>query len=393
MLAQSLDAVDAALLKTVCHEAWPESITLEFKRDLPGGTDKDKHELLKDVCALANADGGDLVFGIEESDGVAAALAPIATEASDAAKRRISQVLEAGIEPRLLGVQMLHIPVDAGYVLVVRVPASYLGPHSIRVNTSRRFVMRTGTNISDLSFDQLRSAFDRTASLGEQARRLVATRIDHLNARRTPKRVMELPLAVVHFVPISGLAGRHAPDLREMHRERFTQLIQREWSGGSRTFNLDGLVVYPGGAPDAGHLGYSLAFRNGAIEAVTVGGRPWRPRESDPARFFVWTENSAFFRSSTEAMLKVAKQEGFSGPAIFSYALMHVMGYSLAGDSLRGSYPSDREHLVAPEVWIDNLETAVADDIARPLLDTLWQGFGLERCLDYDETGVYKPRP
>jgi hypothetical protein len=392
MLAQNLDSVDLGLLDTVCRDAWPESITLEFKRDLPGSSDRDKQELLKDVCALANADGGDLVFGIEERDGVAAGIAPIATEAADAAQRRISQVLEAGAEPRIFGVQMRPIPVNGGYVLVARVPPSYLGPHSIRVNSARRFVMRTGTNISDLTFDQLRSAFDRTASLSEQARRFIAGRVEHLTARRTPKRVMELPLAVVHFVPISGLAGRHAPDLQGMYRSRFTQLIQREWSGGTRTFNLDGLVVYPGGVPEEGHLGYSIAFRNGAIEAVTVGGRPWRGRESDPVRFWVWTESSKFFRSSTAAMLNVAKQEGFSGPAIFSYALMHVTGYALAGDALRGSYPSDREHLVAPEVWIDNLETADVDEIARPLLDTLWQGFGLERCEEYDEAGVYKPR-
>jgi len=39
--------------------------------------DRDKAEFLKDVCAFANADGGDLIYGIDEEDGKASALTPI----------------------------------------------------------------------------------------------------------------------------------------------------------------------------------------------------------------------------------------------------------------------------------------------------------------------------
>ena len=59
----------------------------------------------------------------------------------------------------------------------------------------------------------------------------------------------------------------------------------------------------------------------------------------------------------------------------------------------RGYAKPDQQHLIAPEVWIEDLESASVDDFAHPLLDTLWQGFGMERCLDYDpSTGEYKPR-
>jgi hypothetical protein len=52
MLAQSLSSVSVSLLQSVCDGKWPESSTLEFKREAPGTSDRDKHELLKDVCAL-----------------------------------------------------------------------------------------------------------------------------------------------------------------------------------------------------------------------------------------------------------------------------------------------------------------------------------------------------
>lgn len=91
MLLESLDQLNADLLRKLCDDQCPESDTLDFKRDLPGGLDKDKQELLKDVCSLANTDGGDLVYGIEEKAGAAAVLKPIASELADAAKRRIFQ--------------------------------------------------------------------------------------------------------------------------------------------------------------------------------------------------------------------------------------------------------------------------------------------------------------
>ena len=98
MIATNLSNVDSALLAVVCKDRWPETDALEFKWDLPGASDKEKHELLKDVCAFGNADGGDIVFGVEERDGPAEAIAAITSEVFDAAQRRLSQILDSGIE-------------------------------------------------------------------------------------------------------------------------------------------------------------------------------------------------------------------------------------------------------------------------------------------------------
>ena len=217
MLTQSFEAVDTTLLKMVCDDAWPESSTLEFKRDAPGKADKDKLELLKDICALANSEGGDLVFGIDEVNGVAASLVPITNEPAEALTRRIIQTVESGIEPRLLGMQTKQFDIDGGYVLVLRVLPSFLGPHSFWVNSSRRFVMRTGITTIDLTFDQLRMAFDRTASLGERARTFITERNQALINNEMPKRLTPGPILAVHFVPLSGLAGKQAPDLQALY--------------------------------------------------------------------------------------------------------------------------------------------------------------------------------
>ena len=43
-----------------------ETVSLEFKREIRLSSDKDKTEFAKDVSALANTEGGFLVFGKED---------------------------------------------------------------------------------------------------------------------------------------------------------------------------------------------------------------------------------------------------------------------------------------------------------------------------------------
>ncbi|WBY06709.1 ATP-binding protein [Sphingomonas sp. 7/4-4] len=102
---------EAALLQ-LCVDRAPESLTLEFKRSLPGRSDRDRAEFLKDVSALANAAGGQLVYGVEEKDGTAAALIPTSDEVIDDIVRRLSQVLDAGIEPRLANVSFHPVSLE-----------------------------------------------------------------------------------------------------------------------------------------------------------------------------------------------------------------------------------------------------------------------------------------
>ena len=103
---------------------------------------------------------------------------------------------------------------------------------------------------------------------------------------------------------------------------------------------------------------------------------------------------SQFFRSSTDLFLSSAKRWGFAGPAVLSFAVLNVDGYELFIDVRRFSRAlSDRPHLILPETWIENIESADIDAIVRPLMDMLWQAFGMDRCLDFDaDTGTYNPR-
>lgn len=397
MLLETLERLDGEQLTRLCDDHCPESDTLDFKRDLPGSSEKDKQEVLKDVCSLANTDGGDLVYGIDEKEGFASKMAPLSGEQADAAKRRLSQVLDAGLEPRVQGIRLHHVEVEGGYVLVIRVPASFDGPHCVRSDNKRRFVMRNGTSTTDLSFDQLRAAFDRTATLAERARSLVAGRIESIIHHKTPKPMENGPLWVIHLVPIAGLTGRKTVDLATLDSRDWRQLLGSDWANGSRTFNLDGIVVYPSASTNERYYTYHHMFRTGSMEGVRLGGGVRQGQDGDPDQSIVWSlDMSKYFRNTVNSFIRLAKSYGFAGPAVLNLAVLHVGGYELRiGEAYHPFRPSvsDRPHLVLPEVWIENLDTASVDDAVRPLMDMLWQAFGCARCLDFDATtGAYSPR-
>ena len=67
----TLKDVDEKALDALVESGVAESRTLEFKQDLQVATDEQKQEFLSDVTALANTDGGDIVFGIRAEKGVA----------------------------------------------------------------------------------------------------------------------------------------------------------------------------------------------------------------------------------------------------------------------------------------------------------------------------------
>lgn len=254
--------------------------------------------------------------------------------------------------------------------------------------------MRIGTSTSDLTFDQLRAAFDRTATLAQQAKRFVEDRVEQIAPRRTPKPIQPGPISVVHLTPIAGIAGRHAVDLRAVRGGGYMPFVH-DWAAASCTFDFDGLIVHPAPQKD-GYRGYVHIFRTGAIEAAALAGGKIRVRPEAPERAIVWsTSLTNFYHSKVKLLIDAAKGWGFVGPALLSLALLDAEGYAL-GLSAFQEYSSTlqgRKHLRLPDVWIDNLDVAQIDELVQPLMDVLWQAFGEARCLDFDaDTGKYNPR-
>ena len=127
----SFDELTAAHVSHLVAGSIREDRTLEFKRDLPAETPEARREFLADATSFANAGGGDILFGIREEHGVAVAIVGCIGDA-DSAISRIESMIRDPVEPRVPGVRYRAIDLSTGWVLLLRIPASWTGPHAVR---------------------------------------------------------------------------------------------------------------------------------------------------------------------------------------------------------------------------------------------------------------------
>jgi hypothetical protein len=234
-------------------------------------------------------------------------------------------------------------------------------------------------------------AFDRTATLAEQARRFRDERIAAVAEGRTWKRVIDGPVCVTHLIPIASMARNRSLDIQALS-QRFMDFMVPGRGGASSSLNLDGLVVHPGVWPSHGDVSrYTQVFRFGALEAVLAG----IGHVESGQRYVESITASVFFREAIRKFLDQARLLGFSGPAIVGLAFLRVQAYAFPVGPVRDpdAPKCDRHHLVLPETWIEGIESVKdVDEIARPLLDVLWQSFDIEQCRLYDANGRWAPK-
>lgn len=119
-------------LQRLVDEGLEESLTLDYKASPSLSREgKNPEELCKDVSALANSAGGQLVYGVEE-DKAAGKPSKVDDGVIDAkiTKEWIEQILNSKVQPRMDGVRIDRIDMETGkFGYVISVPQSQIGPH------------------------------------------------------------------------------------------------------------------------------------------------------------------------------------------------------------------------------------------------------------------------
>lgn len=131
-------------IEDLINEKYPEDLHVEYKGKLPCNKgndpwykdqkkigDKARNEILEEVIAFANSDGGFLIIGIEETKNKP----PRADRVNylpevNALAERIKYQIRDCVEPKIPNYSVRGIECDGkGGFLIVRVERSYLGPH------------------------------------------------------------------------------------------------------------------------------------------------------------------------------------------------------------------------------------------------------------------------
>jgi hypothetical protein len=382
--------VDEEWLQSLVADQREEHEQLEFKLILPTRDDEGKKEFLKDVAAMANANGGQIVYGIRDEDGTAVEVAAAGAEIPDETERRLGQSLDSSVEPRIPGVSFQSIPLAAGgYALVVTIPRSFTGPHRVTLKNKNAFYLRTQRYVSEFSYTQLRDAFTLRGRAEDRMQAFRAERLTKVKNNDGARSVQAGCCYALHLMPLVSFSG---PTTFET--SSFREHVGAMVAGGasySDYRNLDGAVASVGTQP-TGAEKYVQLFRSGVVEVVAYAGAHHsgekiihRVRIADGIR-----------RGLPPIATRLSEME-IRGPIAIAASLLSTQGHTFPAPQDmwgEGFRTSDREDLVLPEIWVESIEAVLedVDTVVRPILDMLWQCFDQDRCDFYDATGKWAVR-
>lgn len=201
MIPRSFEDIAKSDVEALIANGVAERRTLEFKRELSGNKEKDRKEFLADVTSFANAQGGDILFGIDALKGIATAIAGLSIEDPDKEVLRWEEVLLAGVEPRLPCIRLRWIHCgEAGRVMLIRVPPSTIAPHRVIFAGSNRFFGCKSNGKIEMDTQELRDAFTASEALPTRLRALHLEAVDAALRGDLPIFLGDDPSAIVSLI-------------------------------------------------------------------------------------------------------------------------------------------------------------------------------------------------
>jgi len=375
-----LDAVTETDLQALIDHEVRESRTLDYKRDWPADRDA-RTEVAKDVCAFANALGGDLVFGMREAGGAAAELVPLRFANLDADLLTLTSALRDLLEPRVSGGLHAHpVPLDAGgHVIVLRVAPSPAAPH--RVTRDNHFYTHTSVGKEPMDLHGIRNAFAASASLSNSIRNFCDDALTRLERRLTPALGKDEALCVCHVVPVSAFSRHETHDIDSLvvAGEPLRDACRANLLAPQ--INLDGVACRPH-RNDTSRDGVQL-YRNGAVELVYAGLLFRSPLDEQKGGRSIFPEEYEIplVRRGLIAVAQTFGSLDVNPPAylmlswlVGSEARVAVTRSQNRADFIR--LPDNAGRISAPPVYLEDFG-ADPLTVLRPAFDVLWNAVGV----------------
>lgn len=221
---------------------------------------KAKNEFRNDVCSFANADGGDLIIGISEKDGLAANIKPVSIDNIDKFELELRNAL-LPIQPAVPPVDIVFIHVENGYVIVVHIEKGMLKPYiTVEDQTTFRFFVRRGNRKEPMSYSEISNDFLHAASLANEIKRFRAERISELLEDNSGM------FGVIHIIPATFTSPADLIPICDLCKAGKVKIpIQlNNYIRGRMLPNVDG-VWFPS---EDGQRDFQLlrVFNNGSVE-------------------------------------------------------------------------------------------------------------------------------
>ncbi|MCI6435894.1 MAG: ATP-binding protein [Clostridiales bacterium] len=199
---------------------YSENEYLDYKRsfsflDYPGNNpQRAEHiaEFKTDVCAFANADGGYLIYGIKERNGVASELVGVEIPNNNTDKFELERMNNLqSILPKIPSVNFRFILLDNGrYLVVILIQRDAFAPYIHLCNEKDyKIYKRVGNGKTAMSYSEMKMQFSQALSLSQEIERFRKERISYYQSIGDDSDEDYSRFILLHIIPDTFLDPSH----------------------------------------------------------------------------------------------------------------------------------------------------------------------------------------
>ena len=187
-----------------------EDLHLEYKEKFPDCNNK-KEEFLKDVSALANASGGNIIYGLREEDGVASKIVGVElADNKDDFKTRLGNLIDDTIKPAIkYHIDLIELDQKNlnKFLVILKVYESFQKPHQIRIKKNQFFYIRHDSRNVPMEIEELKQSFLRSDTLAQSSDQFRSDSVQKLCKGQSPypsAPTSDMNKLIMHIFPVNS---------------------------------------------------------------------------------------------------------------------------------------------------------------------------------------------
>jgi len=358
-----------------------ETKSLDYKKELKLGQDKDRKEFLFDITSMFNTEGGCLIYGIAErkddkdqNTGTPETITGIRVDNYDKLSQQIEDLIRGNTEPSITNIVLNHIIIDGQSVLVIGISKGLGLPTMVTFNDTNKFYRRRNSGKYAVDVYELNQMFMQNQVLKEKAERFRHQRIDKVRNLKVFPTLDTTASFFTQLIPFSFLNEQSLDFTNANDLSLDLKMGPIYTSAWNHMFNLDGYATFSF-SPDRHKIdGYNQIFRNGIYEAYT--SRLFEHKE-DGGKIVNNLYGDDFIPVTLNKIkegLSILKQFQIEPPFLICMSIHNVLGGTITG--FRG-YPNQfmTEDVVLPPIVLQTYESNLYTQL-KPIYDILWQAVG-----------------
>lgn len=377
LLGERVGEVRRETVVRLIAEAVPESRGLDYKQELPKDSSEDRREFLADVSALANTQGGVIVYGIREKrdskrrpTGIPEEVVGLGSINEDHLSLQLLQRLKDALNPPLTQATTQLLDVDGKSVFLVGCGKSMLAPHAVWMDRSGRFFRRNSSGKYQVEPSELRTMFLEQAEWRREADQFRKERIAKALNQEVCGSPGSVACATFLYVLSLGRLNEDAAVFAGDWKQFALELARRaDIANIDYRTSLDGILAHEAWDKDNPKTAptYVLAYRCGALEFFTA--RLHAVRGAGVATFRLQGLEEVLRMWGKAALEIMQTRLGLLPPFVVYLTVLRTKGVTPAFESPRGftetGTPYMEEDLWFPGLVLDEQDVGASQPLAE----------------------------